>query len=64
MAMTKRDAFNKAFELINTGLQSGSIKLSGSQTSEEVAKRHAKADVAYISALLDGLQEHVIKVAE
>lgn len=55
MAALKNDyQYQKAFELVKAGLESGSIKLHGPTTVNQ-SSMHGSADAKYLRALLEEL---------
>lgn len=59
MALTVNRAREKSIEVITAGLQSGSIKLSGT-SGGATPKAAAQNDVLYLTTLLEGLTQAML----
>jgi hypothetical protein len=65
MAYTKNESVKKAVELVTTALQSTSIKLFGSTTTNlEAVEKATTSDAAYLAKLLTDLSASLQKLGD
>lgn len=51
--------YTQAIDIVKAGLQSGSIKLLGTNGSPSAAAKHAAADAEYINALINDVVKNL-----